>query len=327
MPFQFRCPQGHVLQGDASQVGQLFQCPMCGSSFLVPPPEMGPVAQGGFFQAPGNWPAANAPMPSFPPQGPMQGMMPPANMPMMHGGPMPAGPYPMQAAQPFAFGPAPVNPPAAPAAPADAPQQPQAAASPSDGDKPKFDLGFDPNAKASLPYELPGHGDAEADTAAAAPLPGPLLPAPSFPAAGFPLPSFPAASFSGESPPAADFPVPSMPATFEPSAGGQDFLQSAPAAAEETAAPQGPPKVLHIRCPSGHLVKATSDLLGKNGRCPACKKTFELRYEDSVEFQRRTAKIMQREEIKIGRAWLAWGFLAAFGLFVGLVALMLYLSR
>ena len=64
---------------------------------------------------------------------------------------------------------------------------------------------------------------------------------------------------------------------------------------------------------------AKSDLLGKNGRCPACKKTFELRYEDSVEFHRRKEKILHREEIKTGRAWIAWAFLAAFLLFVGLV--------
>ncbi len=33
---------------------------------------------------------------------------------------------------------------------------------------------------------------------------------------------------------------------------------------------------------------APSELLGRLGRCPACKKTFELRYENSLEFQRRT---------------------------------------
>ena len=87
-----------------------------------------------------------------------------------------------------------------------------------------------------------------------------------------------------------------------------------------------PPKLLHIRCPSGHLVKATSDLLGKNGRCPACKKTFELRYEDSVEFQRRKEKILRREEIKTGQAWIAWASLAAVLLIGGLVALIFAMS-
>jgi len=113
---------------------------------------------------------------------------------------------------------------------------------------------------------------------------------------------------------------------FQPVADGPDFLQSVPVT-EVPAVPQEPPRMLHIRCPAGHLVKATSDLLGRNGRCPACKKTFELRYEDSLEFQRRKEKILHREEVKSERAWLAWGFLAAFLALAGLIALMLALSR
>ena len=350
MSFQFRCPQGHVLQGELSQVGHLFQCPMCGSNFLIPPPTVDPaamggqVAPGGFFQMPGAWPGTNAPGPSFPGDheytvpGPMPGMMPPQTMPMMpggqmSGGPMPGGPYPMPAGQPFAFGPVPVNPPAQnpatpPAAPAETSQQAPAAAPQSETGKPHFDLGFDPNAKASLPFEIPGQSEAEAGSAAAPPLPAPSFPGSPFPVTSFPAASFPPPSFPGGPPPAADFPAPATPApTMESSADGQEFLPSAPAATEDTAALQDPPKILHIRCPSGHLVKAKSDLLGKNGRCPACKKTFELRYEDSVEFLRRKEKILHREDIKTNRAWLAWAFLATFIVFAGLVALMLALSR
>ena len=124
-------------------------------------------------------------------------------------------------------------------------------------------------------------------------------------------------------PPAGNFPAAVLPAAaFEPNDNGQPLVPAAPAATDAAA-----PKVLHIRCPSGHLVKAKRDLLGKNGRCPACKKTFELRYEDSVEFQRRKEKTLRREEIKSNRAWVAWAFLAAFVVFAGLVALMLALSR
>ena len=38
MPFQFYCPQGHLLQTDDSQVGQQCMCPYCQSVFLVPEP-------------------------------------------------------------------------------------------------------------------------------------------------------------------------------------------------------------------------------------------------------------------------------------------------
>ena len=38
MPFQFTCPQGHLLEGDESQAGQQCQCPTCGMLFLIPQP-------------------------------------------------------------------------------------------------------------------------------------------------------------------------------------------------------------------------------------------------------------------------------------------------
>jgi hypothetical protein len=238
----------------------------------------------------------------------MPGMMPPQNMPMMPGGPMQAGMY-SAPAQPFAFGPMAVVPqpagpaPVAPSPPAETPQQAPAAAPQNEVSSSRFNLGFDPHAREALPFDIPGQNEAGAGERGTAP----FTPAP-----------LPPPSFAADTSPAAP---------FLPVAGGEDFLRSAPPAAEEPPAPRVPPKVLHIRCPAGHLVKARSDLLGKMGRCPACKKTFELRYEDSVEFQRRTEKILQREEIKSGKIWIAWAFLAAFLVFVGLAGLMLFLSH
>ncbi len=113
------------------------------------------------------------------------------------------------------------------------------------------------------------------------------------------------------------------PAEAMPSAAGDDFLAGPPPVSEAPADTPPPPKLLHIRCPSGHVVKAPSDLLGKLGRCPACKKTFELRYEDSLEFKRRTEKILHRDEHEAGRAWLGWVFVAAFLVFVALVGAVL----
>ena len=36
MAFQFLCPQGHLLQADASQMGCTINCPTCGVLFVVP---------------------------------------------------------------------------------------------------------------------------------------------------------------------------------------------------------------------------------------------------------------------------------------------------
>jgi hypothetical protein len=63
MPFQFLCPQGHLLEGIESQMGQQCQCPVCGMMFLVPfvggPPQPAPAA--GYGQPPGYAPPGHAP--------------------------------------------------------------------------------------------------------------------------------------------------------------------------------------------------------------------------------------------------------------------------
>lgn len=56
MPFQFMCPQGHLLEGTEPMMGQQSQCPLCGSLFIVPvvgPPVAQPVAMPPGYGAPG----------------------------------------------------------------------------------------------------------------------------------------------------------------------------------------------------------------------------------------------------------------------------------
>src|SRR5687768_5234911 len=36
MPFQFLCPQGHLLQGDEAHTGMQTHCPQCGVLFIIP---------------------------------------------------------------------------------------------------------------------------------------------------------------------------------------------------------------------------------------------------------------------------------------------------
>ena len=36
MPFQFMCPQGHLLEGHESQMGQQVPCPLCGTLLIIP---------------------------------------------------------------------------------------------------------------------------------------------------------------------------------------------------------------------------------------------------------------------------------------------------
>ena len=43
MAFVFYCPNGHLLQGDPSSVGQLHQCPYCGTTFAISQPAAPPA--------------------------------------------------------------------------------------------------------------------------------------------------------------------------------------------------------------------------------------------------------------------------------------------
>jgi hypothetical protein len=36
MPFQFLCPQGHLLEGNESDMGLECHCPQCGTAFIIP---------------------------------------------------------------------------------------------------------------------------------------------------------------------------------------------------------------------------------------------------------------------------------------------------
>lgn len=327
MPFQFYCPQGHVLQGDESQVGQPCQCPYCGSSFLIPQtsmptaPQQGPA---GYPQGPMQWPnpmGGGFPQQGFQPapgmqsmQG-MQGMqgMPPNNpflagMPggMPPGGMGQPGVAPMQPAQGAAFG-LPPPQPFALGPSGEAPPSPAAAGSPPTEDSGLI-LSFDPKEKEPLPFEMPG-----SDTAPAMPASGPAIPLDPFAASPLPM-QFPGLG------------SPLMPQSPQPAPVVPTSSQSAhekPAMADIT---QGEAKKIHVTCPAGHSLKVSSDLISKTVRCPVCKEQFKVRYEDSVEFGQRKAKMLQQKDEKAGQIWLAWAILAAVGVLVGLIVLMFMFS-
>jgi hypothetical protein len=53
MTFQFLCPQGHLLEGEESQMGQQCDCPMCGMRFIIPTiAGASPAGQQGGYGAP-----------------------------------------------------------------------------------------------------------------------------------------------------------------------------------------------------------------------------------------------------------------------------------
>lgn len=91
MPFQFLCPQGHLLEGVESQMGQQCQCPLCGTAFIVPvigaAPAPQPATMPPAYAAPSYAPAppAYSPPPNYeqpqpPPAAPSAGVLPDLNL-------------------------------------------------------------------------------------------------------------------------------------------------------------------------------------------------------------------------------------------------------
>jgi hypothetical protein len=165
-------------------------------------------------------------------------------------------------------------------------------------------LPFDPNEKASLPFELPGG-------------PEPFPPAVS--PAGMPGMGAPLAQTPQPEPGAA--PLPDQEEEFAPAPPMKRSKKIAVPELED----EIQPKRMHIPCPSGHPLEITNEMLGKTAECPLCGKRFRLRYEDSLEFRRRKAKLQEKQDAKSGQIWLAWAILAAvvvLGLLLAMAMLM-----
>jgi len=138
----------------------------------------------------------------------------------------------------------------------------------------------------------------------------------------------------------------------EPSMGGQecqcpqcgiDFLVPTPppevAAAPPQAATDAPPvstgppafdaygassgpRMLHIPCPSGHMLETPADMLNQDVLCPHCGVQFMLREKNSVEFKRRKEEELARREHLQGKKWLNWAIVIGVVVLLGLATLI-----
>jgi hypothetical protein len=332
MAFQFSCPQGHLLNGDESQIGQACQCPYCGSAFLVPAPAAsGAVGMMGGFPRPNREP----PMQPFQAPGASSGI-PVAPRPQ----------YEMPSASPPSY-PAPGFPQAqVPQAPPLPPEPAGGASSAFELPAVKpFDLGFDPTEKNPLPFELPG-SDAAFSFDSSPPTSSDSFPfgsSPPNPSEGYPVGPPDGPAYEPEPDDAGTGPVEELaigePAAAEyaqgtateeaagESAGGLDF--DALTSEERPAVPrmsQEEFEVFHIPCPSGHVVAVGRKLLGKTAICSLCRQKFVLRYEKSAEYRDQAALQLEKREEKVGHLWLAWSLAVGVFVIIGVIILVFTLS-
>lgn len=94
-------------------------------------------------------------------------------------------------------------------------------------------------------------------------------------------------------------------------------VAAAPKAAPAPAVAPRPsgPKFYRIACPKGHNLKVGPAMIGQQAVCPTCNTVFELRLEDSREYQREQAALRQQKEIEDAEKWLKRAIWAA--IFIG----------
>ncbi len=100
--------------------------------------------------------------------------------------------------------------------------------------------------------------------------------------------------------------------------GGVAPSPEAPAPAE---LPAQTPKMLHIPCPSGHVLETPEDMVGQDALCPFCNAQFRLRFDDSLERRREKELEEERRQARAARAWLNWSIAAAAVVVLGVILL------
>lgn len=81
-------------------------------------------------------------------------------------------------------------------------------------------------------------------------------------------------------------------------------------------------KILHIPCPSGHILDVPKEMLGEKAVCPFCRKQFTLKFEKSLEHRREVEKREERIVKKKGKAWFYWSVIALVVTVIGVIALI-----
>ncbi len=106
-----------------------------------------------------------------------------------------------------------------------------------------------------------------------------------------------------------------------------DFSVLGGAPPEQAAAPPeitaADPKLLHIPCPSGHVLETPEEMIGQDALCPFCNAQFQLRYDDSLERRRERQLEEERREARTARAWLNWSIAIAAVVVIGVILLFI----
>lgn len=83
-------------------------------------------------------------------------------------------------------------------------------------------------------------------------------------------------------------------------------------------------RLLHIPCPSGHVLETPLDMLGQDVLCPHCGAQFALREKDSLEYKKRKQMADDIREQHSARAWFNWAVVLGVLVLGALIGLIVY---
>ena len=81
--------------------------------------------------------------------------------------------------------------------------------------------------------------------------------------------------------------------------------------------------IVHVSCSKGHVLETPISSMGEEVICPYCGDQFYLRYNDTLEHQKKIRDQETKRVNRLGKIWLIWSIVIAvlvIGMFIGLVA-------
>jgi hypothetical protein len=85
-------------------------------------------------------------------------------------------------------------------------------------------------------------------------------------------------------------------------------------------------RLLHIPCPSGHVLETPADMLGQDVLCPHCGAQFTLRETNSLEYKKQKKMADDIREQVAAKNWFNWAVVLGVLVVGALIGLIVYVA-
>jgi hypothetical protein len=85
-----------------------------------------------------------------------------------------------------------------------------------------------------------------------------------------------------------------------------------------------PEILLTLVCPEGHELPTPRDMIGQEAICPHCGTQFQLRFEDTREYQHQREQERIRREMAFGKKMMNFAIISAVVVVMGILVMVIY---